>query len=122
MVLSLILALQVVASPSPPAPRWGMVRLIARDGGPPAGFDLTRLRPASGRCLIGGAGDVLVCGRRGGAGAFPMAEWDRIFAPRPIRAEMNLGGNTQGRIHSEAVPMDRGAVSNRVMVGIRWPF
>ena len=102
-----------------------MPSLLARKGGvAPLAFDLERMRQAGrGTCLAAGPGDVLVCGpRRGGAGAFPMALWDRIFAPRPIRAEMNLGGNVQGRIHSEAVPMDRGAVSNRVMVGIHWPF
>jgi hypothetical protein len=41
---------------------------------------------------------------------------------RPTRAEVDLGGNVQGRVHAEAVAMDRGAVSNRVMIGIRWPF
>ena len=134
MSLILVLSLQAaaVATPAAPAPPpaeprpgWAMPVLIAREGGiTPLSFDLERLLPAGrGSCLAGAAGDVLVCGqRRGGAGTFPMAMWDRIFAPRPIRAEMNLGGNVQGRIHAEAVPMDRGAVSNRVMVGIRWPF
>lgn len=134
MSLILVLSLQAaaVATPVPLAPppaeshqRWAMPVLIARDGGAtPIAFDLERLRTAgAATCRSAAAGDVLVCGaRRGGAGDFPMAIWDRIFTPRPIRAEMNLGGNVQGRIHAEAVPMDRGAVSNRVMVGIRWPF
>jgi hypothetical protein len=134
MSLILVLSLQAaaVATPAPLAPppaearpRWAMPGLIARDGGvAPLSFDLERMRQAGrGTCLAAGAGDVLVCGaRRGGNGDYPVEVWDRIFAPRPIRAEMNLGGNVQGRIHSEAVPMDRGAVSNRVMVGLRWPF
>jgi hypothetical protein len=120
MHLSLILALQAAAAPPPPAPRWAMPSLIARE---PARFDLARA-PAAGSGGCGGRGeaDVLVCGARRRDGAYPMAYWARLFAPAPIRAEMDLGGNVQGRVHAEAVPMDRGAVSNRVMVGIRWPF
>ena len=134
MSLILVMSLQAaaVAMPAASAPpaadprqRWAMPALIARgDGGATPAFGLEGLRtltPAT--CRAAAAGEVLVCGaRRGGGNAFPMAAWDRIFAPRPIRAEMNLGGNVQGRIHSEAVPLDRGAVSNRVMIGIRWPF
>ena len=93
----------------------------------PTDFDLARYRTAgSGTCLPAAGAEVLVCGpRRGGAGAWPrdyLDQWARIFAPRPIRAEMDLGGNVQGRIYGEAVPMDRGAVSNRALIGIRWPF
>lgn len=124
MSMSLVLALQAAAIPSSDAPapqRWTMPSLAA---GGAADFDLARQRlAAGGRCFGAGTDEVVVCGRRGaGAGDYPLAYWARMFAPRPIRAEMNLGGNVQGRIHAEAVPMDRGAVSNRVMVGIRWPF
>lgn len=131
MSLILVLSLQAaaVATPAAPAPspttRWAMPSLLAREGGvTPLAFDLDRMRLAGGgTCLAADAGDVFVCGaRRGGNGDYPLEVWDRIFAPRAIRAEMKLGGNVQGRIHAEAVPMDRGAVSNRVMVGIRWPF
>lgn len=121
MVLSLVLALQMAATatPAPAAPRWAVP---ARSASGPLDFDLARHQPAGG-CAGAGAGEVLVCGRRRSAAEdFPMGHWARIFAERPIRAEMDLGGNVQGRIHAEAVPMDRGAVSNRVMVGIRMPF
>ena len=135
MSLILVLSLQAaaVATPAAPAPspaaipgqRWAMPVLIARDGGAtPIAFDLERLRTAdAATCRGGTAGNILVCGPRRGGNAFPLAYWARVFGPEPpIRAEMDLGGGVQGRIHSEAVPMDRGAVSNRVMVGIRWPF
>jgi hypothetical protein len=130
MSLILVLALQAAAAapaPLPARPRWAMADRIAyAAGGPgdPLAFDLARIRPAgAGSCLGAPGSDVLVCGPRRSGGAYPMDHWARIFGPpAPVRAEMDLGGNVQGRIHSEAVPMDRGAVSNRVMVGIRWPF
>jgi hypothetical protein len=129
MSLHLFMALQTaaVATPAAPAPppagsRWAMVQSVVQEfgRGGPAGFDLRR----SGTCLTAAGSDVMVCGpRRGGAGAYPIDYWARIFGPEPpIRAEMDLGGDVQGRIYSEAVPMDRGAVSNRAMIGIRWPF
>jgi hypothetical protein len=129
MALTLILALQAAAaapaSPEPPSrPRWTMVAGLVQEFalGNSGGADLARLAGA-GTCLPAAGSEVMVCGpRRGGAGAYPLDYWARIFAPRPIRAEMGLGGNVQGRIYSEAVPMDRGAVSNRAMVGIRLPF
>jgi hypothetical protein len=118
MFLSLVLALQA-AAPAPAPQRWAMPVLTA---GAPLDFDLARYRPAGGPCFGASAEEVVVCGRRGGAGDYPIAQWARIFAARPIRAERDLGGNIQGRIHAEAVPMDRGAVSNRVMIGIGTRF
>lgn len=123
MSLSLVLALQAAAAvtPAPTDPPWAMPSLSASDV--PADFDLARYQSADGRCDAAGAGDVLVCGPRRRVNAYPMAYWARIFGPeRPIRAEMDLGGGVQGRIHAEAVPMDRGAVSNRVMIGIGTRF
>ena len=118
MSLSLVLALQAAAAPpaAAPAPQRWVVPVLA--AGSTLDFDLARYRPAGGRCSGAGAGEVVVCGRRGGAGDYPLAQWAQIFAPRPVRAELDLGGNVRGRIHAEAVPMDRGAVSNRVMIGI----
>ncbi len=118
MSLSLVLALQA-AAPAPAPQRWVMPFLTT---GSTLDFDLARYPPAGGRCSGAGAGEVVVCGRRGGAGDYPLAQWAQIFAPRPVRAEWDLGGNVRGRIHAEAVPMDRGAVSNRVMIGIGTRF
>lgn len=124
MFLSLVLALQAASAPAPappvPAPRrWAMPARAAGD----VAFDLAGYRAAGGACAGAGADEVVVCGRRGGGGDYPMARWARIFGPeRPIRAEIGLGGNVQGRVYTDAVAMDRGAVSNRVLVGIRMPF
>jgi hypothetical protein len=123
MSLSLVLAIQAAAAATPAseAPLWEMPGLTASDV--PADFDLARYRIADGRCGAADAGDVLVCGPRRRVNDYPLARWARIFGPeRPIRAEMDIGGGVQGRIHAEAVPMDRGAVSNRVMIGIGTRF
>lgn len=122
MSLSLVLALQAAAAEAAPpsVPRW---TVSVPTAGAPIDFDLSRYRSAGGNCLGAGVAEVVVCGRRGGAGDYPMAHWDRIFAPPPpIRAEMSLGGNVRAGIHAEARPMDRGAVSNRVMIGIGTRF
>lgn len=124
MFLSLVLALQAANAPAPAPPvpaqqRWAMPARTA--GG--VDFDLAGYRAAGGPCAGAGGDEVVVCGRRGGGGDYPMARWARIFGPeRPIRAEMGLGGNLTGRIYTDAVPMDRGLVSNRVLVGIKLPF
>jgi hypothetical protein len=123
MSLMLVLSLQAAAMATPAAPAPSPA--VTRGDGPlvPLAFDLARYRSQDGGgCGGAGGADVLVCGRRRG-GDYPMDHWARIFGPeRPIRAEMDLGGGLQGRIYSDAVPMDRGAVSNRVMVGIRTRF
>ena len=132
MSLILVLSLQAaaVATPAATAPppaeprrRWAMPVLVASDGGAtPVAFDLERLR-STATCRDGAAGDILVCGARRRGGAYPLDHWARVFGPEPpLRAEMDLGRGVQGRIHAEAVPMDRGAVSNRVMIGIRTRF
>jgi hypothetical protein len=100
--------------------------------GPPAGplpidFDLARYRPAQegARGCAGGRGgpeEVVVCGRRRQSGDYPMAQWERVFATRPLTAEIGLGGNTRAGLVVDSVVLDRGAVSNRVMVRLTWPF
>ena len=129
MSLILMLSLQTAAVTShaetaPASGRgWAMPALIARTGAnDPLAFDLERFQ-ARGGCSGSGAADILVCGPRRRGGDYPMARWARVFGPEPpIRAEMDLGHGMQGRIYSEAVPMDRGAVSNRVLIGIRTRF
>ena len=112
MALSLVLALQAAAQ----APL-------------PIDFDLSRMRPAGfelgrlpGSCARGAGEEIVVCASRPSGEAYPYVEMERLFRARPIRAEMGLGGNMTGRAYLEQVPGDRGAVSNRVMVGIRLPF
>jgi hypothetical protein len=125
MALILVLALQAAApAPAPATPRWAMIAPPAGEAGLPDDFNLAVYAPSPDpRCLGAGGEEVVVCGRRGGAGAYPMDRWARIFGPEaPIRAEMGLGGNVQGRVYTEAAAMPRGAVANRVLVGIRMPF
>ena len=115
MPLALILALQAAAAAPASAPP-----LVQLD------FDLARLSPEgfalSGRaCSRGDPAAITVCGRRV-AGAYPLAEMARIFEPGRLVAERRLAGNLTGNVHVESAPMDRGAVSNRAMVGLRLPF
>jgi len=126
MALILVLALQAAAPARalPATPRWAMIAPPAGAAGVPDDFDLASYAPRPDpRCLgAGGGEEVVVCGRRGGTGTYPLARMTALYAPAPIRAEMDLGGNVQGNVHLESAPGDRGAVANRVMVGIRWPF
>lgn len=115
MSLSLILALQA-ATPAAPLALAGI------------DFDLARFRPAGAapwgtgrRCRIGDPETITVCGRRAG-GAYPLDEMALIFAPRPLRTEMNVADNMTADVHLEAGPTDRGAVSNRAMVRLRLGF
>jgi hypothetical protein len=114
MSLSLVLALQAAALPPTPSPL------------PAIDFDLARLpRPAFGiggqRCDRADPTAIVVCARRGG-GDYPLDEMARMFEPGRIVAETRLTGNLIGDAHVEAVPMDRGAVSNRFMLRLRLPF
>jgi len=114
--MSLVLAMLIqTAAPAPPGPP-----IAAID------FDLARYRPA-GDWTLGPACDrvdpsaITVCGRRSRA-AYPLEQMALIFEPRPLRAETGLAGNLRGDIHGESVALDRGAVSNRVMLRIGLPF
>lgn len=129
MSLILVLSLQAaaVATPAasapPPAirPGWTLVDPGVLQFGPDLRtFDLAGIR--GGGCRGAAGVEVLVCAPRRGNG-YPIDYWARFFPPEgPIRAEMNLGNGIQGRLYTDAVPMDRGAVSNRVLVGIKLPF
>ena len=114
MPLALFLALQAAAAAPASAPP-----LVQLD------FDLARFSPEGflpGRaCSRSDASAIVVCGRRA-AGAYPLAEMARIFEPGRLVAERRLAGNLTGNVHVESAPMDRGAVSNRAMVGLRLPF
>jgi hypothetical protein len=121
MSLSLLIALQ--AAPATAAPDASAFAAID--------FDLARYRPAgerrdpfglARRCAGGDADPIVVCGRRPGGGAYPIGDWERIFAVEPLVAEMRLSGNVTADVHAESVTLDRGAVSNRAMVRIRIPF
>ena len=110
-----------------------VLALLLQAAAAPAGtlpaidFDLARYRASFdtglGRsaCERGSGDAIVVCGRRG-AGDYPLERMDRLYGPRRLMAELGIAGNLRGDIHNEAVPMDRGAVSNRVLIGLRLPF
>ncbi|HYI47129.1 MAG TPA: hypothetical protein VEX35_01575 [Allosphingosinicella sp.] len=120
MSLAFLLFVQAATAPAAPPPP-PTARLLRID------FDLGRHRPAGGGsafCPGAGAdpGEVVVCGPRRQGGNYPFAQWARTFATRPLLAEIGVGGNMRGDVHVESVAMDRGAVSNRVMVRLTVPF
>ena len=112
MSLAVILAFQTAMLPVPA--EFDLARLT------PIDFDLRYLRGT--QCAAGAAGDIVICGRRPRGGSYPLEEMARIFAIRPLRAEAGIGGNVTARAFAEQVGMDRGAVSNRAMIGIKLPF
>lgn len=112
MSLALIIALQTAATPIPPDFDLARVKPIDSD---------LRTQPGSA-CAPGEDGEIVVCGRRPGGGDYPLEAMGRLFATRPLVAEIGLGGTVTGRAYVEQVGMDRGAVSNRAMIGIRMPF
>jgi hypothetical protein len=112
VVLSLLIALQAAAAPVPPPPL-------------PVDFDLAELarRQAEGRCGADSTGgEIVVCGRRPGAGDYPMEKWERIFREGPLVAEKDLGNGVTGRAYTEQVDFGSGFVSKRAMVGVKIGF
>jgi hypothetical protein len=113
----LMLMLQSAAAvpPSPALPRIDF-DLAAYRGSDLAG---SVTRPHCDRA--GDATTIVVCARRA-AGAYPMADMARLFAERPVTASMRVSGNGTLGIQGESAALDRGAVSNRIMVRLRLPF
>ena len=111
-----VLALLLQAAAAPPSALPAIDFDLARYHA--AGFDLG----FGPRACRRSGDEILVCGRRGEGGAYPLERMERLYGPRPLMANIGIAGNLRGDIHSEAVPMDRGAVSNRVMIGLRLPF
>ena len=112
-----------------------LVLLMALQAAAPAArvldvdFDLARyseveLGLGRGACNRADSSAIVVCARRG-HGAYPLAEMARIFEPhRHLVAETGLTGNLSGNVHVERgdFATDRGAVPQRIMVGLRLPF
>lgn len=118
MSLTLLMALQAAA----PATAQRVLSI---------GFDLADVRAAEEEgalpyqrrdCRRGAGDEIVVCGRRPSDEAFPMDEMARRYAEEPIVAEMGLGGGATARTLVEQVQLDRGAMSNRVMIRITIPF
>ena len=112
------LALMMLVQAAAPAP----LALAAVD------FDLARYQPADAeRWALGPACDradpsaIVVCGRRG-RGTYPLEEMAELYEPHRILAETGIIGNLRGGVRVEAVELQPGVVSNRLLVGIRIPF
>lgn len=116
MALALVLALQAaLGAPAAASP------IVAID------FDLARVRSderwtPGGACRRGDPSTIVVCARRSHGGDYPMEAMERLYGVRPLLAEKQLGPGTVGRIYGEQVPMGRGAVSNRILIGVRTSF
>jgi len=114
MILSSLLLLAAAAAP-PAAPAASAPRVADID------FDLAKVAVEAGRCGRQASGEILVCGRRSG-GDYPMEEWERIFAARPLLAETEIAPGVTGRAFVQSVQFPNGEVSKRIMVGIKLPF
>jgi hypothetical protein len=114
MSLALMMLVQAAAT-APPA-------LAAID------FDLARYQPAElDRWALGPScsrtdpSAITVCGRRS-RGTYPLEEMAERYEPRRILAETRIVGNLRGFAGVEAVELQPGVVSNRLLVGIRTSF
>lgn len=113
MRLGLLLALQM-ATPPP------MARID---------FDLAKIAsPAEARaCETGGGADaIVVCARiRRPVNRFSpeeMEELARLYAERPIRAGVDLGGGAGAGLDFSPTVLPGSVVSNRTMVTLKLPF
>lgn len=111
MALAFLLALQAAAAPAPPED-FDLARVV------PAGPELGG--PVAG-CRRDVTEAIIVCGRRPGIGDYPIEQWERVFAERPLVAEKKFGRAT-ARAFVEGATLGNGMISNRVMVGIKLPF
>lgn len=116
MTLALWLTLQATAEP--PVPPLAV----------PRDFDLAKLReeeeaPRLQRACRGEDPDeIVVCGKRPGGGDYPYEEKARLYATKPVVAEMDIGDGAKANAHVESVAMPGGAISKRIMIGVKLPF
>src|SRR6185503_10825306 len=90
MKLFLLLSIQAAAAPAP-APS---TRIDAID------FDLARIKPSdpAADCGRPGGSEIVVCGRRKGY-AYPLAEMAKIYEPKPLRAQTDIGNGAIADVH-----------------------
>ena len=89
----------------------------------PIDFDLAKL-PADGlgfnRCVRHGAGDIVVCGRRGDG--YRITALDGRFDEKPLVAETSIAPGVSVRAFGDSADMPGGHVSKRALVGVRVKF
>jgi hypothetical protein len=118
MALAFLLALQAAAGPAAEPAVSGVTAVE---------FDLAEATKrqqaeAAAGCGQRGAGEILVCGRRPGAGDYPMEKWERVFREEPLVAEKGIGAGAVARAYTEQVEMGSGQMSRRAMVGVKLRF
>jgi hypothetical protein len=88
MTAAFLIALQAAtAAPAVPAPiDFNLAELAKRQEW-----------EAVAGCGARDPGQILVCGRRPGNGDFPLEKWERVFAEKPLAAELGLGGGAKAR-------------------------
>lgn len=127
MASALLLGLQAAAATAPAGPP-PLPSVAAPIEIAPVEFDISSLDETGTGLLLrtrcsGPDGDVIVvCGTRAPGAGYDFEAMARRYARRPLLAEYGFGGSVTGRAWVESASMDRGAVANRVMVGIRVPF
>lgn len=93
-----------------------MVRLfvlLQAVGTPPSDFDLRNVRPSLD------ANAIVVTARR----SSQRIEREPVSKEPPLgRAEVPLFGKVKGNVHLDSETLAGGAVSQRVMVGVKLPF
>ncbi len=116
MALAWLMAVQAAASPA-------ALPMLSID------FDLAAVKPAAEAppllCDPVEGEDIVVCGRILQARPFTPEEMDRLarlYAEKPVRAAIDLGGGAKGAFTFAPTQLPGGVVSNRVMVGIKLPF
>ena len=85
-------------------------------------FDLARVKPSDPADACDGrsqGSDIVICGRRKPP-ALPLDAMANIYEPKPLRAQLGLGGGATADV--EQVGLPNGAVSKRLMVRIKMPF
>jgi hypothetical protein len=85
----------------------------------------TSTSPASRRataadCDPGQGSDIVVCGHRRPS-ADPLDAKARLYVPKPVRAEIGLGGGATVNVHGEDAQVGN-AIAHRVMVTLKVPF
>jgi hypothetical protein len=111
MKLFLLLSVQAAAAPAP------AVKVQ------PIHFDLARVKPIDPALGCGPAqgSEIVVCARRKPY-VYPLDKMAKIYEPKALRAEKEIGGGAKAGVHVEQGELPNGMKSNRIMIGFKLPF
>ena len=107
---------------APPAPvvtpAQGALGALRDDGTVPA--RTTTVAPLEARCPPSADGTIVVCGSD--PDAYRISPLASTFAKPDGRAEFSVAPGTRIDVHVEASPLAGGAISKRIMVGVKIKF